>query len=346
MTSAKEKPQHEQHDRRNAEQPADEIFAHGTLLVGGDAGRMGYRRQHMASRVPGCSRRKRLQGWLGRCALAVAAALPALPVQAQDAAALKARHAASREALASNVFQRPLVLESIEQPDSLKGDILTRIDQPFAVVGPALQGGARWCDILILHLNVKQCRAGDSKGGDGLQLVVGQKHDQPSDQAFHFAFTYRVVSSQPDYLQVELSADEGPLGTSDYRVLLEAAALDTQRSILHLSYAYRFGTAARLATQAYLGTIGRDKVGFSVVGRDAEGQPRFIGGTRGAVERNTMRYYLAIEAYLGALSLPPDQQLDKRLADWHSGVERYPRQLRELERGEYVAMKREQVKRP
>ena len=97
--------------------------------------------------------------------------------------------------------------------------------------------------------------------------------------------------------------------------------------------------------QGYLATIGRDKVGFSLVGRQSDGQPRYIGGMRGVVERNTMRYYLAIEAYLGALSLPPQQQFEKRLADWHSGVERYARQLHELERSEYVAMKREQVRR-
>jgi hypothetical protein len=109
-------------------------------------------------------------------------------------------------------------------------------------------------------------------------------------------------------------------------------------------YAYRFGVAARLATKAYLTTVGRDKVGFSIVGRDSAGKPQFVGGTRGAIERNTMRYYLAIEAYLGALSLPTAQQLETV-----GGLARrrrtYPRQLRELDRGEYIAMKREQVRR-
>jgi hypothetical protein len=66
---------------------------------------------------------------------------------------------------------------------------------------------------------------------------------------------------------------------------------------------------------------------------------------RGVVERNTMRYYLAIEAYLGALSAPAREQLEKRLNDWHAGVERYPMQLHELERGEYFDMKRKEVKR-
>ena len=127
--------------------------------------------------------------------------------------------------------------------------------------------------------------------------------------------------------------------------MLVVAALDARRSIVHLSYAYRFGVAARLAMQGYLATAGRNKVGFSVVGTNPDGQPQHIGGTRGVIERNTMRYYLAIEAYLGALSLPPGQQFEKRLADWQSGVERYPLQLRELERSDYLAMKRDQVRR-
>jgi hypothetical protein len=285
---------------------------------------------------------KRLADLALAMALAVASVLPA---QAQDAAALTSRHAALHDALANNVFARPLVLESSEQADRLRGDIDARIDLPFSVVGPALQGVDHWCDILILHLNVKQCRGAAANPSEGLQLLVGQKHDQALDQTFRFAFAYRVMASRPDYLQVQLSADEGPFGTSGYRIVLEVAALDARRSIVHLSYTYAFGLGAKVAMQGYLATIGRDKVGFSVIGRQSDGQPQYIGGIRGVVERNTMRYYLAIEAFLGALSLPPEQQFEQRLAAWHSGVERHARQLRELDRGEYVAMKREQVRR-
>ena len=274
--------------------------------------------------------------------VALAAAMPA---RAQDAASLKARHEALRGALASNAFQRPLVLESSERDDSLQGDIYARIDQPMAAVGAALTGVEHWCEILMLHLNVKECRAGDAKAGGALQLVIGQKHDQPLDQAYRFGFAYRVAASRPDYLQVQLTADEGPLGTSRYRIVLELAALDERRSFLHLSYSYGYGVVARVAMQAYLATIGRDKVGFSVVGRKADGQPLHIASTRGVVERNTMRYYLAVESYLGSLSLPPAQRFEKRLADWHAGVERYPLQLHELELGEYLALKRTQLRR-
>lgn len=281
---------------------------------------------------------------LARLAIVLALAA-AVPVQAQDAAKLKVRHEALREALANNAFQRPLMLESGEREDSLQGDIYARVDQPMATVAPALTGIDHWCEILILHLNVKQCRAGDSKAGNALQLVIGQKHDQALDQAYRFAFAYRVVVSRPDYLQVRLTADEGPLGTHGYRIELEVAALDARRSFLHLSYSYGVGMVARLAMQGYLATIGRDKVGFSIVGRKDDGQPLYVASTRGIVERNTMRYYLAIEAYLGALSLPPAQRFEKRLAEWHTGVERYPLQLHELERGEYLDLKREQLRR-
>ena len=130
--------------------------------------------------------------------------------------------------------------------------------------------------------------------------------------------------------------------THDYRIEVELVALDHQRSFLHLSYSYSAGFAARMAMQAYLSTLGRDKVGFSEIGRTQDGQRQLVGGSRGVVERNTMRYYLAIEAYLASLAQPPARQFEQRLADWQTGVERYPRQLRELERDEYLALKRGQ----
>ena len=142
-----------------------------------------------------------------------------------------------------------------------------------------------------------------------------------------------------------LGADEGPLGTSDYRIVLEAVPLDARRSFVHMSYSYGIGPATRVAMQVYLATIGRDKVGFSIVGRNSDGTPVYGGGERGVIERNTMRYYLAIESYLGAVALPPAERPAKRLRDWIAAVERYPRQLHDMERDDYLAMKRSQLAR-
>ncbi|MGQ0700018.1 MAG: hypothetical protein ACT4PZ_17460 [Panacagrimonas sp.] len=274
------------------------------------------------------------------CALAV---VP--PVQAQDAASLEARHAALREPLKSSPFQRPLHLVSSEDSGDLAGGVYARMEQPFSVVGKALQSMEAWCDILILQFNVKACIPSSSKAGDVLRVIVGRKHDQPLEDAQRLEFLYKVVETTPDYLQVMLSADKGPLGTSRYRIVLEAVKLDAPRSFLHMSYSYTTGFAARLALRGYLATSGRNKVGFSVVGREDDGGPVYIGGERGVIERNTMRYYLAIETYLEALSVPAPQRLEKRLSDWHAKVELYPLQLSELERAEYLEIKRKEIER-
>lgn len=263
---------------------------------------------------------------------------------AQDAAALKARHAALQDRLANNVFGRPLYLESAQSESDLKGDIYSVVDYPFSRVGDALRPVNHWCDILILHLNVKGCRSiGQDKTGM-LALAVGKKYDQPVDEAYQLQFDYRVGAATADYLRVQLSAAEGPMGTNNYRIQLEAVPIDAQRSFIHMSYAYGFGFAARTATQVYLGTIGRSKVGFSQE-RGADGKPTYVGGVLGLVERNTMRYYLAIDSYLDAYSLPPGEQVEKRIQSWYDATERYARQLHEMERGEYLDMKRNEIRR-
>ena len=140
-----------------------------------------------------------------------------------------------------------------------------------------------------------------------------------------------------------MNAAAGPLGTRDYRIALEAVPLDAERSLLHMSYSYGYGIAARLAMQAYLATIGADKVGFSVVGRTADGRPVLANGIRGVVERNTMRYYLGIEAYLASLSLPAAEQQNKRIQDWFAATEEFAVQLHELSAAEYTQMKRRET---
>jgi hypothetical protein len=95
----------------------------------------------------------------------------------------------------------------------------------------------------------------------------------------------------------------------------------------------------------YLGTAGADKVGFTVVGKQPDGAPKYVGGMRGVAERNTMRYYLAIESHLGALSSPPQARIEKSLRDWFAATQRYPRQLREMEQAEYLSMKRREYQR-
>ena len=234
------------------------------------------------------------------------------------------------------------MLESKETNGILTGDVYAVVAQPYDVVGGTLPQMHHWCDILMLPFNVKGCSARGSGRSGNLSVAIGRKADQPVSDAYLVDFSYRVVAATADYLSVQLGADSGPFGTKNYRIVLQATPLDAKRSFVHLSYSYGYGAAARLAMKAYLATTGRDKVGFSIVGRRPDGGAVYIGGERGVIERNSMRYYLAIEAFLGA---PGAEQADKRLNDWFAAVERYPRQLHEMGRDEYLTMKRRELAR-
>ncbi len=286
---------------------------------------------------------------LAACALSAAAWLLAgvfvfaAPAYSQDLGALRAKHGALQEKFASNQFGRPLVLESTQTSGDLRGDVYTVVDHPFATVQQALQSVEHWCDILILHLNVKRCRA--NAGGKMITLNVGRKFDQAIEDAYELDFAWRLAAATPDYLSVQLSADEGPLSTRNYRINVEAMPVDARHSVIHMSYAYGYGFAARMAMQTYLATLGRNKVGFSITGRKADGQPLHIGGVLGLLERNTMRYYLAIDAYLSAYTLPPAEQFERRIREWYGNTERYAAQLHEMEQADYLEMKRKEMRR-
>jgi hypothetical protein len=273
-------------------------------------------------------------------ALAAHAGAPAQDAASPSpgAAALRARYDGLADKLAHNAFGRPVVLESKQDSSRLQGEIVARVDQPFTMVEKALQGTDNWCAILILHLNVKMCHAQPA----GLEMALGRKYDQPVDDAYKLHFDYKLDTAGADFVKAGLSSADGPLGTSDYRIAVEATPLDAGHTILTMSYAYSFGFAARVAMNAYLSTAGADKVGFSVTGKDDAGQPIYVGGVRGLVERNTMRYYLAIDDYVGA---PAPAQLDQRLNTWFDATERYPRQLHEVDKADYLAMKKNEAKR-
>jgi hypothetical protein len=258
------------------------------------------------------------------------------------AAAMRAKYAALQEQLDHNQFQRPLYLDSVETGNRLQGELYGVLDDPFASARNSLKLASQWCDVLALHLNVKDCRVSEARSPATISLYVGGKHDEPSTVVSHVDYSYRVVVDTSEYFQVLLTARSGPLGTSDYRILLEATPVDRGRTFFHLSYGYAFGAAARLAMATYLHSLGREKVGFTILERKPDGSPAYVKGIRGAIERNVMRYYFALVAYLSSRNLPPYEQHEVRLRDWFAFTERYSLQLHELEQSEYLEMKRRQ----
>lgn len=270
--------------------------------------------------------------------------LGALTWADDNATALRNKYEAIASQLKSNAFHRPIHFDSEETQNTLKGDIYAVVDYPFELVNRALndpeQGPANWCEVLILHLNTKYCHASSGSNGATIAMNVGKKTEEELGATYRLQFTYRSVSTSPDYFQVYLSAATGPLSTKDYRIVLEAADIGNGRTFLHLTYSYGFGTAGRLAMKAYLATLGSGKVGFSK-GPDGD----YIGGVRGLVERNTMRYYLAIDAYLASLAMPADKRAARRFATWFDATEQYSRQLHELDRQAYLEMKKNEYRR-
>jgi hypothetical protein len=262
-----------------------------------------------------------------------------------SAALLHAKYTELSGPLSNNQFERPLYLNSEESTHDLKGEIYAVVDYPFATVKQALNDPTHWCDVLILHVNIKYCHAASAKAGTIFSVNLGKKDEQPLADAYRVEFNYRGLVATPDYFAVALDAEDGPMSTHGYRIRIEATTLKDERTFLHFTYAYSFGVTGRLAMQGYLATLGRDKVGFTVIDKQPDGQPTYIKGVRGVVERNTMRYYLAIDAYLAALTSPPEQQLDKRLQFWYNSTDLYARQLHEVERADYLEMKHKEYQR-
>jgi hypothetical protein len=252
--------------------------------------------------------------------------------------ALLAKYPAMKARLEKNQFDAPVYLESAEAKGSLRVDMYGIFNQPFDAVRDALQSPANWCDITSLHINIKGCTSGKTSNQSLLTLYSGRKYYQTPADAYPLKLKFRIVSQQPAYLDVALAADEGPLRTKDHRIRLEAAPLDKGRTFIHFSYTYSHGAVARLAIKTYFATLARDKVGFSIVGKGAK--PVYIDGVRGAIERNTVRYYLALETYMDTLKYPENQRFEQRIGRWYDLTARYPRQLKEMEKPEYIDTKR------
>ena len=271
----------------------------------------------------------------------------AVPVEDASTAfaALQAKYVELTPQLGHNAFKRPLVLVSDASTSALKGDVYAVVDHPFDKVSTHLNGAAHWCDVLILHQNVKYCRAVNGGAGTTLNVSVGKKFDQPLEDAYRVAFAYRPGPTAVEYFSTRMEAPQGPLGTSNYQIVLEGTAIAGNKTFLHLTYSYVVGFASKVAMQGYLATTGINKVGFTATAKSADGQPQYIGGTRALVERNTMRYYLAIDAFLDTAAVPATQQVEQRLQHWFDATERYARQLHEMDRAEYLAMKRNEIRR-
>jgi hypothetical protein len=258
---------------------------------------------------------------------------------------LRDRYLALSEQLEQSPIRRGLYLESAESTRASRGDIYAVVDYPFAMVRDAFTNPENWCEALILHVNTKYCQADARDERPVLTVAIGKKTEQPLSEAHRVKLGYNVTLSGTDYMAVNLDAEKGPLGTRNYRFALELIALEGEQSFVHVEYSYSHGLLARLAMRLYLATSGSAKVGFTMVGGENDEPPHLVGGVRGALERNTMRYYLALEAFLSAVGIPAPQRFEESLERWYAATERHALQLHEVDHDDYIAMKRNEYLR-
>jgi len=273
------------------------------------------------------------------CAFAPAAETPR-----QSAEILLNTYHINRARLETNNFGIPLVVDSSERDDRVHVDVYGIFDHPFGNVVNVLKLPSNWCDIVALFPNVKACTSRDLPGAGLLTLYLGRKTYQAPEDARQIIFNFHNVVQQQGYADFILTANEGPFGTKDHRIRVEALPLDGARTFIHVSYAYSDSVALRLASKIYFATFGRSKVGFTVTGTDEDNNPVHIGGPRGAVERNAVRCYLAIQAVMISMHSPEQNRFKTRTNQWYDLSTRYRKQLFDLDKQEYLTIKRREQK--
>jgi hypothetical protein len=230
----------------------------------------------------------------------------------------------------------PFQVHSREDGNLLTAEISGVVQHPFAVVTQALLHPGNWCEFVPLNLNVKACT---SSSRQDLSIFVGRKKHQTPEQAYQLEYRFTVIEQTDSFFSVHLTAKNGPLGTKDHRIELTGTRSGTG-TFLKFRSSYRESLRSKLATEGYLRTLGRDKVGFSVTGRTPTGESVLVGGVIGVLERNAMRYYLALQAFFDTRLLPEEERFEGRIRHWFELTSRFPRQLWEMDKEEYLATKR------
>ena len=285
---------------------------------------------------------------LARLFLLYLCTLLAAQAQGADLGEMQNLYRSLQPRLAQSPFQRELALDSTEASERLSGDIYATLDAPLANLELVNRSPLRWCEILLLLSNTKSCVVGRQDEAPSLQMRMGTKGPQALATTTPMNFKFETSAPQATVLETHLSSNSGPMGTKDGKLRVQAIAVGPNKSFIHLHYSYSSSLAGRLATGVYLQTLGRGKVGFSKEQAEASrpADAHWVGGVRGIIERNTMRYFMGLSCALQfAGTEAPAQRFAQMAPCWYDDTERYPQQLHEMGRSEYLEMKRAEYAR-
>jgi hypothetical protein len=234
---------------------------------------------------------------------------------------------------------QPLHVRVTEQDNVVSGEVHAVFAHGFDEVAGLLRHGGDWCEVVVLHPNVKACTHAPSGERERLVFYTGFKYYQPARLSRKHNFTLHVEQREKGYLLARLWPDPDKLMDGAEPAVIEAVALDKGHTGLRIYYRQRLSVWARMAAATYFATFGRDKVGFTVLDSGPDGRPAYVHGLVGAIERSIMRYFLAIQTHLDVRDTAAGDREQQRLAHWFALTERYPLQLYEMERASYIELK-------
>jgi hypothetical protein len=248
-------------------------------------------------------------------------------------------HKIERE-LRKSSFALPFFIESSVSKNASQVDIYGTFKYSFDIVQDELLVPTNWCEILLPHVNVRACTYKQVNDTWLLNIYNVKKFSEPLEDAYQMKFAYRVSELQSGYFDISLVAPEGPFSTKGHQFGLEAIPLDEGGTLIHLRYSYSYSPLAYFLMKLF----GGSKVGFSLTGTDSGGNPVYVDGLRGSVERNVACYYLAILAYLDTRKSPAERRFENRISQWYDLAGRFKQHLLEMEKEEYLSWKRQDRK--
>jgi hypothetical protein len=232
----------------------------------------------------------------------------------------------------SRLSDLPLYISSEIAQRTVVSYIVSETDIPYKQLNEKITKPSVWCDIAMLHLNIKSCIYRNNK----ITFYAGKKHYQTPDDASLFQYTFQVKQSSPDITSVSLFSHKGPAGTSDHRIELVAVPSDG-KAVLRFTLSFQGSILSSNIADLYFATAGSSKSGFTY--SEKSGRKELVGGIKGAIERNSMRYYLALLVCFQDYEAKGRMSAIDRASLWFDYTERYRHQLHEVEKKDYLSTK-------
>ncbi|MEI8190499.1 MAG: hypothetical protein WCI75_12355, partial [candidate division NC10 bacterium] len=251
---------------------------------------------------------------------------------------LSGRYPELQEAARRGPFGLPLQVRSEERETLVSAEIHGIIGHPFRALAATFTDPGGWCNFLVLNPNIKTCTFRREAQETLLTLYIGSKSYRAPESATEQVYRFLVRARHPEYAAISLTAPRGLLGTTAHRFEFEAGSV-AGKTVVTLSSSFEPSMLSKLLTGIYLSTLGRDRIGFSREATEAGVPAGYVRGVKGMIERNVMRYYLALKAFLDTSDQPADRQFEARASLAYDLMDLYPAQLRQMEKAEYLEIK-------